>query len=209
MKRILSILTTIVIIAFTSCKQEKKESFKDVEETENKLEVSYVANPDGTTVQWTAYKTSKKKPVSGVFNTINFNKKMGDTPIEALNNIEFSIPISSIFSENEERDEKLKTNFFGAMLDTELLKGKVSFNKSGACNIEITMNGESHSLPFNYRVDKNFVNLKGTMNLEDWNTLGAIESLNKVCFDLHKGEDGISKTWSDVTIEVKTTLMLY
>ena len=44
------------------------------------------------------------------------------------------------------------------------------------------------------------------MQLKDWNALGALESLNKVCFDLHKGADGVSKTWEDVAIEVSTFL---
>ncbi|MFT4683638.1 MAG: hypothetical protein ACI863_000230, partial [Flavobacteriales bacterium] len=29
-------------------------------------------------------------------------------------------------------------------------------------------------------------------------------SLNKICFDLHKGQDGISKTWNEVNIDVST-----
>ncbi len=206
MKKILFTLTVLTAITFTSCKDEKKEESKEVEKTETKKEVSYMVNPVETAVQWTAYKTTAKKPVSGVFQTINFDKKMGATPIEALNGLEFSIPISSIFSKNEERDGKLVASFFGTMLNTELLKGKIAFSEKG-CEIAITMNDTMHTIPFKFDIKENKVYFKGTMNLEDWNAQGAIEALNKVCGDLHKGDDGVSKTWNEVLINVETTLM--
>jgi len=206
MKKITLALIAITLISFTSCKDEKKETTKEVETTEVKKETSYMLNPAETEVQWTAYKTTDKKPVSGVFKIINFDKKMGATPIEALNGLEFSIPVSSLFSKNVERDEKLITSFFGAMLNTELLKGKIAMTEE-SCEITITMNDNMHVIPFKFDIKDNKVMFKGIMNLEDWDALGALESLNKVCFDLHKGEDGVSKTWTDVEIVVKTTLM--
>lgn len=39
-----------------------------------------------------------------------------------------------------------------------------------------------------------------------WNALEALAALNKVCFELHKGPDGVSKTWEEVAIEVSTYL---
>jgi hypothetical protein len=206
MKKLTLALIAITLISFTSCKDEKKETTKEVETTEVKKEASFMVNPAETEVQWTAYKTTAKKPVSGVFKTINFEKKMGATPIEALNGLEFSIPVSSLFSKNEERDGKLITSFFGAMLNTELLKGKIAMSEKG-CEITITMNDTMHTIPFKFKVKENKVMLKGIMNLEDWGALGALEALNKVCFDLHKGDDGVSKTWTDVEIYVETTLM--
>ena len=69
------------------------------------------------------------------------------------------------------------------------------------------MNGVTADLPLEVSItDERRVNMKGTMQLKDWDALGALESLNKVCFDLHKGADGISKTWEDVAIEVNTYL---
>ncbi len=206
MKKIGFTLIAIAFITLTSCKDEKKEETKKTEETKTEKKVSYMANPAETKIQWTAYKTTAKKPVSGVFKTIKFDKKMGATPVEVLNGLEFSIPVSSLFSKNEERDGKLIASFFGSMIDTELLTGKISMVKN-TCSIDITMNGETHSISFKYEIKDNFVKLKGIMNLEEWNALGAIETLNKVCLDLHKGDDGVSKTWTDVEISVETTLM--
>ena len=41
------------------------------------------------------------------------------------------------------------------------------------------------------------------MNMEDWKATKAIATLNKACFELHKGADGISKTWNEVLVKVE------
>ncbi len=206
MNKLAILLFAITLISFTSCKDEKKEVTKETEKTEVKKETSFMVDPSATEIQWTAFKTTDKIPVSGIFKTINFEKKMGATPVEALNGLEFSIPVSSLFSKNEDRDSKLVASFFGAMLNTELLKGKIAISEKG-CEITITMNDTTHVIPFKFDIKDNKVMFKGTMNLEDWNALEALESLTKVCIGLHKGADGISKTWADVEIMVNTTLI--
>ena len=49
--------------------------------------------------------------------------------------------------------------------------------------------------------------LSGVLNLDNWDGQTAIESLNKVCFDVHKGADGVSKTWSDVKLDIRFSSM--
>ena len=122
MKRIafLLIACTISIIA---CKDEKKEDITTDQASE--ITENFVVKPEATTVKWTAYKTTDKKAVGGTFTTLNFETKSGSSPEEALNGLDFSIPISSLFTNDETntRDAKIKDAFFGAMLDTEFLKG--------------------------------------------------------------------------------------
>jgi len=203
MKKLVRVsIIAIALVTFISCKNEKKE----VKQEAKKPTVVYVVNPNATKIAWTAYKTTAKKAVKGVFKTINFDKKEGATAKEALNNLEFSIPVSSIFSGNEERDGKLVASFFGAMLDTEFLSGKLVFAENNTCNAEITMNGKTQTIPFAYTENEGTFVFDGVMNLEKWDALGAIEALNKVCFDLHKGDDGISKTWNDVAIKIETVV---
>ncbi|WP_303316111.1 YceI family protein [Flavivirga abyssicola] len=204
MKRIIALLV-LISIGTTSCKQEKKETKTDtpaqVEATEK-----FVIKPEATSVKWTAYKTTEKKGVGGEFSVLKFENKAGATPQEALNNLKFSIPVSSLFTKDESRDAKLKEFFFGAMLDTEFLKGTIKY-VNDACVASITMNGVTNDLPLEVQItDARRVSMTGTMNLKDWNALGALESINKACFDLHKGPDGVSKTWEDVAIEVNTFL---
>jgi hypothetical protein len=68
------------------------------------------------------------------------------------------------------------------------------------------MNGISQQLPITYVISDQMVSFEAVMDLDNWKAQTAIEALNLVCKDLHKGEDGISKTWSEVKIEVVTYL---
>ncbi|MEP5253936.1 YceI family protein [Winogradskyella rapida] len=195
----------ILTLGLTSCKEEKKEVKTESTETVDNA-VKYVIKPNATSVKWTAYKTTEKVPVGGEFSTLNFDAKEGATPQEALNNLEFAIPIENLFTKDESRDLKIKTSFFGSMLNTEFIKGKIKYIDN-AYVAEITMNGVTADLPLEVSItDERRVSLKGVMQLKDWNALGALEALNKVCFDLHKGADGVSKTWEEVAIEVNTYL---
>lgn len=205
MKKI-SILFFALAISLTSCKNEKKEA--KTEDSETTMAVKYVVKPEATSVKWTAYKTTEKKPVGGEFTVLKFDDKTGATPEEALNNLKFSIPVSSVFTNDatNTRDAKIKAAFFGAMLDTELLTGTIKYT-DGAYAATIKMNGVTKDLPLEVKItEERRVTLTGVMQLKDWNALDALASLNKVCFDLHKGPDGVSKTWEDVAIEVNTFL---
>ncbi|PIA79440.1 hypothetical protein BFR04_00910 [Gaetbulibacter sp. 4G1] len=204
MKKI-SFLLIAITLGFSACKNEKKET-KSADETV--IAEKFVVKPEGTSVKWTAYKTTEKKPVGGIFKILNFENKEGATPQEALNNLSFSIPVSSLFTNDatNTRDAKIKTSFFGTMLNTEFLKGTIKFVDNNYV-ASITMNDVTNDLPLTVSItDERRISMTGTMNLKDWNALAALDALNKVCFDLHKGPDGVSKTWEDVAIEVNTFL---
>ncbi|WP_179352568.1 YceI family protein [Winogradskyella vidalii] len=194
----------ITALVFTSCKDEKKEKEVEVETTENTTK--YVVKPEATTVSWEAYKTTDKVPVKGSFTALKFNAKEGATPEEALNNLDFMIPISSLSTKDEARDATLKTAFFGALLSSEILKGTLKY-ADDKYFATITMNEITADIPLDVTfTDERRVKMKGQIQLGDWNALGALEALNKVCFDLHKGPDGVSKTWEDVAIEISIYL---
>ncbi|MBD0825137.1 YceI family protein [Aestuariibaculum marinum] len=204
MKKI-SYLIIVLALSIVACKDNKKETT-----TEGNMEVAasekFVAKPEATSVKWTAYKTTDKLPVGGEFTVLKFDEKSGATAEEALNNLNFSIPVSSLFTKDPSRDAKLKESFFGAMLDTDLINGTIKV-ANGNYVATLTMNGVTKDLPLTVEItDERRVKMTGTMNLADWDALGALESLNKVCFDLHTGPDGVSKTWEDVAIEVSTYL---
>ncbi|GAA4291801.1 YceI family protein [Aestuariibaculum suncheonense] len=204
MKKI-SYLIIVLALSIVSCKDNKKENT-----TEEHMEVTtaekFVVKPEATSVKWTAYKTTDKLPVGGEFTVLNFDEKTGASAEEALNNLRFSIPVSSLFTKDPSRDTKLKESFFGAMLDTELINGTIKVT-NGNYMASLTMNGVTKDLPLTVEItDARRVSMTGTMNLADWDALGALESLNKVCFDLHTGPDGVSKTWDEVAIEVSTFL---
>ena len=205
MRKISILLLAITLSVFVSCKEEKKETTTT---EEVKTSTQFVVKPEATSVKWTAYKTTDKVGVNGEFTTVKFDEKSGATPEEALNNLNFSIPVSSLFTNDatNTRDAKIKTSFFGSMIDTDLISGKLMY-KDSKYVASLTMNGVTHDLPLEATIkDERRVTLKGTMDLNNWNAIDALNALNKVCFDLHKGADGVSKTWEDVSVEIETYL---
>lgn len=194
------LLIAILAISLVSCLNGKKKSVK-------KAELGFTVIDSSASIKWTAYKTTDKLPVSGIFKTINVTKSAsGKTALLALNNVDFNIPVSSIFSNNEERDGKLQKMFFNVMANTTLLKGTIHANADNMGSLDVTMNGNTASLPLTFTVVGDTIKFKGLMNLDQWQATAALETLNKACFDLHKGKDGVSKTWNDVLIEASVVV---
>ena len=200
-KNVLNILILITLTAIISCKDTKK---KEIKKTEEK---GYSVEQKTTTINWIAYKTNDKIPVKGQFTKLNIeDQSKSKTALEALNNLKFSIPVSSLFTNDTIRDSKLKKFFFGALKNTSLISGTIHINNETSGTVDIVMNGITQALPITFIISDQMVTLEGVMDLDNWQAQTAIESLNEVCKELHTGSDGISKTWSEVKIEVATYL---
>lgn len=199
-KTSLLILLLLTIVLITAHKKHDTKLIKSSEKV-------YTISPEDTKVTWTAYKTTAKVPVTGSFNKLIIeNNKSGATVMEALNELKFNLPINSIFSQNEIRDNKIKKFFFGTMLNTAAIEGTIYLENSTSGSVRIIMNGISHDLPITYKVDGQSVSIEAVLNLDNWKAQLALEALNEACEDLHAGSDGITKTWSDVKINVTTFL---
>jgi len=198
----------IIAFSFSSCKSEKSSDAKKEEvitEVKKSVAAFSVANAEKL-VTFTAYKTTDKVPVGGQFNTIDvISGGEGASVTEAINNTEFSIPVSSIFTKDTSRDFKIRKFFFGVMENTKLLSGKLMITDETNGVAEIKMNGVTEKLPFTYTITDKTFNMKAVMDVTNWKATSALESLNEICKDLHKGADGVSKTWSEVAIDITTT----
>ncbi|MDO9596000.1 MAG: YceI family protein [Lutibacter sp.] len=197
MKKIyLLVLLFITVTVVISCKKNVK--------VENPLNAKmYTVLADSTIISWTAYKTTAKVPVKGQFSELIIeNAKKDSTMLGALNGLKFKIPVNSLFTNDTLRDGKLKKFFFGSMQNTNFIKGVLHMNNENTSMVELTMNGITRELPIAYIVTDQKVTIVGNMELDNWQAKAALEALNLVCKDLHTGDDGISKTWSDVKIEV-------
>ena len=193
-------------IGFVSCGEEK-----NVENTNSSEEVKYQIDSESISLNWTAYKTTAKVGVSGEFGKVNITAtELADIKEKAINNVSFSVPVTSLFSNNEIRDNKLMDLFFGVMDDTEFLSGTFHSHeanmKDGKGVMDLTMNGKTCDLPYNYELKGDSMFISTTLNLVEWNTQEAMDSLNKACFELHKGADGVSKTWNEVDIKASVVI---
>lgn len=208
MKRVLVLsLLVLITFSFSFCKSEKK---KDVE-NEYKVEAKKSRFPFSlesakNEINFIAYKTTDKVPVGGQFKKVDIiTGGEGNSIKEAIHNTDFSIPVSSLFTKNTSRDYKIKKFFFGIMDNTKLLSGKLVIENDSIGTASIKMNGVTEKVPFTYTIEATTFSMKATMDITKWNAVEALNSLNTVCRDLHKGEDGVSKTWSDVALNIKST----
>ena len=184
----------------------------DTHKTENKpAECIYGYNNSATTVSWTSYKFTKKAAVGGKFDRVNVvTQTQKGQPAEILKGIEFTIPVNSTNTNNPDRDKKIIDYFFKAMVNTDNIIGRITSVESngngGHATINLQMNNVSKDIDANFKISDTSIELIAEINMEDFNGQDAIASLNKQCFDLHKGEDGVSKLWPNVSIVVTSVL---
>lgn len=204
MKKLLIIGMLLVVAPyFTACKSDKKK--KEEPKKKAVTEAAYSLKKAKNKVDWVAYKTSEKVPVKGTFKTLDIVAGgEGNSIKEAINNAEFSVPVSSIFTSDISRDAKIIQFFFNAMKNTSILKGKIMIENDTLGHAHLTMNGITKKLPFSYKISDKEFSMNATMNLKEWGAEDAVKSLNKACKDLHTGTDGVSKTWDDVAINVSS-----
>ena len=164
-------------------------------------------------VNWKAYKTLGKIGVGGIFTDVAYVPAAleGKNFKELFVGSRVKINTEKIDSGNTGRDIKLVQFFFekmaGGGIDGKIIsieadpytKGKP---RTGIVTVQITMNNVSLPIPMKYTYENDHFSAKGTIDLGDFNALPALASINKSCYELHKG-----KTWRDVSIGFDTTVV--
>ncbi len=209
MKKIKLIVLGLLLVGAFSCKDAKKENQEQSTEAQAET-AAYSLIQDSTKVSFTAYKTTEKLPVGGKFTKINITKAgEGASALEALDGTEFSIPVSSLFTNDATgtRDPKILEFFFGVMENTELISGIFNVSEDNNYSIDVTLNGNTATIPLTHKaVSDTSLVFDGVMNLEEWDALDAVASINKACEALHTGKDGVSKTWDEVAVHAEVLL---
>ena len=65
------------------------------------------------------------------------------------------------------------------------------------------MNNKTISNKYAYEVKNDTVIISLSLDLTKWDGQEAVKELNKECYELHIGNDGISKLWPDVSVNIK------
>lgn len=193
-----------------SCGTE--DSTTEISDKKKKVENCYYEySPTDSKLDWTAFKFLRKAPVGGTFTTISVNggDKSGD--IEGLiENLSFSIPVSTIETKNSDRNKKIDSLFFGSMKMPENITGEViDLKDDGKAVIAITMNDLTNEVSGDYTLEDATFTYKTTIDVLDWNASEGLTALNTACKDLHtdtENGDTESKLWSVVDIVFTTTL---
>ncbi|TGK28998.1 YceI family protein [Leptospira gomenensis] len=167
-----------------------------------------------TKFEWKAFKFTEKTGVAGSFDTITtFGTKPASSPEKVFVGMKFRIDPNTIQSGNPERDGKIKGSFFYPLKKNGTIEGKVvsvelnSDKNGGKGAIQLSFNGITKNLDVNFSLKEGSVlEAKAVLNLGEWKALSAVEALNHVCKELHKGKDGVSKLWPEVELNISTKL---
>ena len=202
--RILALSTMILALGLSSCGDDAES----VDQDKSDEGICIYSYNDGTTdFEWTSYKTSAKVPVAGTFNEITVTSESSEDPLEVIKSLNFSMNTASVETTNEERNGKIAEHFFGT-LSTPEITGKVTAvnEESGKATIMVTMHGISIDIEGDYTMEDNTFSFTSSIDVGKWNGMAGIEALNTVCSDLHTGDDGVSKLWSEIGLSFSTTL---
>lgn len=191
---------------FAACGGGEDEA-KEGEGNEAEETCFYSLNEDTYELGWVAYKTTAKVGVPGTFNDVKFNAGESENMEGALMSIEFEINTASVETNNEERNGKIAEHFF-QKINTPMITGKMASidMEAGTAVVTIMMNGISFDVEGDFSMDGEAFEYKADIDVQKWNGVSGIEALNKVCEDLHKGDDGISVLWQNVDISFKGSL---
>lgn len=196
---LLSAIATSVLLA--SCGGDPEENTAAEEAT-----CTYSYNEGMTSLDWTAYKTSAKVPVEGSFNSFEISAESGSDPKKVAESMSFTINTTSVETNNPERNVKIAEHFFKT-INTEVITGEVKTLKDdGTAIVAITMNSVTFDVKGKYTLEDRDFSFTASIDVASWNGLSGIEALNTVCKELHTGEDGVSKLWSEVAISFSTKL---
>ena len=190
------------LLVYSCNTREKKESGPTHAKNSSK-ERHYTFDHSGISLQWTAYKFTEKLGVSGTFDELEVRPENGPGTIsDLLKDTEIAIHTHSVNSDNEIRDPKLRASFF-KVLNTDTIRGKILNAENDSGSLELIMNKLSNEVVYKYALKEDTLHLTAHLNIPLWNGQEALDSLNKACYVLHTGTDGVSKLWPDVDVLVK------
>ncbi len=170
---------------------------------------TYSYKPDSLVIEWTAYKFTEKKGVKASFSPASFKLNApasANSLVELFTQTSIEIDPLGVDSGDSGRDENLRKSFFKKMIGGKI-KGTVVAFDPAISKIKIEMNGQNRVVPFRMKIEGNKYSAETDIDILDFKMQKPLEALNKTCYDLHKGPDGKSKTWSQVSLNLSTEVV--
>jgi len=176
---------------------------------------NYELQKDSTQVGWTAYKTTQKAPVEGSFPKAKISgasssrKGLSDLLSKMKADVSFG-EVAEIHTGNPTRDQTLLDHFFSLIKGKEV-KGSLAKVKGsdteGDFELKLEMNGVTKEVPMHYiRDNAGKLEAKGEIDVLNFGLDTALADLHKSCETLHKGADGVSRTWNTVALRLTSTI---
>ena len=195
-----------------SCNTAQEQTLK-VEDKKNETVKSdtciYSFSDSTIKLFWSGYKTTDKLKVLGSFQEITTNHAdQKFSSIEDLvNGITFSINSKSSESGDPIRDANLRDYFFNYLTDNFQINGHVSEYTDAFVTANIDVLGIDRQVKFSHSIVNNILKLRALISLDELGATKAFNSISAKCYELHKGPDGISKTWDEVNVLIDVPLI--
>ena len=206
----LPILLCSFIVISCNTGQEKNIKVDDNKELEAKANECIYSFSDSTIkLFWAGYKTTDKLKVLGSFQEIktNHSDQKFSSIDELVNGITFSINSKSSESGDPIRDANLRDYFFNYLTDNFQINGRVSEYNDAFITANFDVLGVDRQVKFTHSIVNNVLKLRALISLDDLGAYKAYNSISAKCYDLHKGADGISKTWDEVNVLIDVPLI--
>jgi hypothetical protein len=196
MKKIV-ILSIFTLLAFNNLHAEAK----------NLQNCNYSIKENSLKVGWTAFKTSAKLPVNGDFPKFKLTSAKACSLKELMKSVKVELDKSTVSTQNPIRDNTISKYFFHKLAGNISATVTDISEESKTLKLKLNFNKHEEIIDMTYEVlPDNLYVAKGALNILDFKADGALNSINKECYDLHKGIDGVSKTWPDVEIVISAVV---
>ena len=208
-KKLPILLCSFILI---SCNSEQEKNIK----TDDKIEFEpnadkciYSFSDSTIKLFWAGYKTTDKLKVLGSFQEIktNHSDQKFSSIDELVNGITFSINSKSSESGDPIRDANLRDYFFNYLTDNFQINGRFSEYNDAFITANIGVLGDDRQVRFSHSIVNNVLKLRALISLDELGAYKAYNSISAKCYDLHKGPDGISKTWDEVNVLIDVPLI--
>lgn len=176
----------------------------------------YEVDPTTVKVGWTAFKTTEKTPVQGTLKDVQIK-----TPMKSVKNLVGLLArvkaSGSVDSEKKsdsgkpERDHTLFEKFFSLISFHGKFEGSfvniVGDEKAGTLDLSLIFNNKTKKVPMKYTLSaENALEVEGEFDLNNFGAEAPLASLHQACEQLHKGKDGVSKTWPNVGLKISAKI---
>lgn len=210
----------VVIVSFlflTACgggDESKDEKGKDDEKEKEKEETikTYSYDHSKTALSITTYKHTAKNGVGIDFDSLSVDGvgSKSEKLADLFEGASFEVPISEMNSGDPDRDDKIREHFFGSMESSSVLSGKVEEmemdGKKGSALLSIEMNGNKEEVEMDAQLKEEELSMTGDIDVLNWDGNDALDALEEACEEKHTGEDGKTKLWPEVNLNVSTEL---
>jgi hypothetical protein len=154
------------------------------------------ADRGNVNLDWIAFKTKNKIPVKARFKYLGIEKEIKGKGLEDfLTGISFDIDTTSTSTRNTARDANIVKYFFQKLVGGMSIKGKTLKLAIDKLKVAVTMNKVTKLVDLTVKQSGRKITAKGSIDVLDFKLNSALASINKACYDLHKG-----KTWSQVDL---------